>query len=92
MRSVHDMVTTLDLLYRALYRGVLTRMPERRAVAMGQWGLRHLPLDRLDVFKNADPRLAVTLGGVRLANPLILSSMYYDTAILRRAILIGLRA
>ena len=62
MRSVHDMVTTLDLLYRALYRGVLTRMPERRAVAMGQWGLRHLPLDRLDVFKNADPRLAVTLG------------------------------
>ena len=35
MRSVPDMVTALDLLYRAFYRGVLTRMPERRAVAMG---------------------------------------------------------
>jgi dihydroorotate dehydrogenase (NAD+) catalytic subunit len=89
MRSVLDMVTALDLLYRAFYRGVLTRMPERRAVSMGQWGLRHLPLDRLEVFKNADPRLAVTLGGVRLANPLILSSMYYDTAILRRAMGMG---
>jgi dihydroorotate dehydrogenase (NAD+) catalytic subunit len=89
MRSVLDMVTALDLLYRAFYRGVLTRMPERRAVSMGQWGLRHLPLDRLEVFKNSDPRLAVTLGGVRLANPLILSSMYYDTAILRRAMGMG---
>jgi dihydroorotate dehydrogenase (NAD+) catalytic subunit len=89
MRSVPDMVTALDLLYRAFYRGVLTRMPERRAVAMGQWGLRNLPLDRLDVFKNPDPRLAVTLGGVRLANPLILSSMYYDTAVLRRAMGLG---
>src|SRR6476646_6155224 len=89
MRSVPDMVTALDLLYRAFYRGVLTRMPERRAVAMGQWGLRNLPLDRLDVFKNPDPRLAVTLGGLRLANPLILSSMYYDTAILRRAMGLG---
>ena len=53
-------------------------MPERTAIAIGQWGLRHLPIDRLGIFRNPDPRLAITLGGVRLANPLILSSMYYD--------------
>src|ERR1700687_3980856 len=89
MRPVHDMVGALDLLYRAFYRGVLARLPERGAVAIGQWGLRHLPLDRLGMFRNPDPRLATTLGGVRLANPLILSSMYYDTAILRRAMGLG---
>ena len=89
MRAAHDMVGALDLLYRAFYRGVLARLPERTAVAMGQWGLRHLPLDRLAIFRNPDPRLAITLGGVRLANPLILSSMYYDTAILRRAMGLG---
>jgi dihydroorotate dehydrogenase len=89
MRPVHHMVRALDLLYRAFYRGVLARLPERSAVAIGQWGLRHLPLDRLGMFRNPDPRLATTLGGVRLANPLILSSMYYDTAILRRAMGLG---
>src|SRR5258705_11738328 len=89
MRPVHDMVGALDLLYRAFYRAVLARLPERGAVAMGQWGLRHLPLDRFGKFRNLDPRLATTLGGVRLANPLILSSMYYDTAILRRAMGLG---
>ena len=89
MRAAHDMVGALDLLYRAFYRGVLARLPERTAVAMGQWGLRHLPLDHLTIFRNPDPRLAITLGGVRLANPLILSSMYYDTAILRRAMGLG---
>jgi dihydroorotate dehydrogenase (NAD+) catalytic subunit len=83
------MVGAVDLLYRALYRGVLARMPERAAVAIGQWGLRHLPLDRLPLFRRHDPRLAVTLGGVRLPNPLILSSMYYDVAILRRAMGLG---
>src|SRR5258707_7708815 len=89
MRAGHDMVGAVDLLYRALYRGVLARMPERAAIAVGQWGLRHLPLDHLGVFGNADPSLAITLGGVRLPNPLILSSMYYDTAILRRAMGLG---
>jgi dihydroorotate dehydrogenase len=89
MARSHDMVGAVDLLYRALYRGVLARLPERVAIAIGQWGLRHLPLDRLAIFRNPDPRLAVTLGGVRLANPLILSSMYYDTAILRRAMGLG---
>ena len=77
------MVGALDLLYRAFYHGVLARMPERAAVALGQWGLRHLPLDRLALFRNPDPRLAVMLGGVRLPNPLILSSMYYEAGALR---------
>jgi dihydroorotate dehydrogenase len=86
------MVRAVDRLYRALYRGLLCRLPERAAIALGQWGLRHLPLDRLAVFRHADPRLRTTLGGVALANPLILSSMYYDTAILRRAMGLGFGA
>jgi dihydroorotate dehydrogenase (NAD+) catalytic subunit len=89
MRRAHDMVGALDLLYHAFYRGVLARMPEHTAIAIGQWGLRHLPIDRLGIFRNSDPRLAITLGGVRLGNPLILSSMYYDTRILRRAMGLG---
>jgi dihydroorotate dehydrogenase len=86
------MVRAVDRLYRALYRGLLSRLPERTAVAFGQWWLRALPLDRLSIFRNTDPRLAVNLGGVTLANPLILSSMYYDTRILRRAMGFGFGA
>src|SRR5712692_9826945 len=86
------MVRATDLLYRALYHGLLSRLPERAAVPLGQWGLRLLPLDRLPIFRRADPRLQTTLGGVRLANPLILSSMYYDTTILRRAMGLGFGA
>ena len=67
-----------DLVYRLLYGGVLSRLPERIAVPLGQWALRLVPLDLLPIFRNNDPRLAITLGGVRLPNPLILSSMYYD--------------
>ena len=81
-----------DLAYHALYRGLLARIPERVAVPLGQAALRALPLDRLELFRNDDPRLAITLGGVRLPNPLILSSMYYDTAILRRAMGLGFGA
>jgi dihydroorotate dehydrogenase len=81
-----------DLLYRLLYGGVLSRLPERIAVPLGQWALRLVPLDLLPVFRNEDPRLAITLGGVRLPNPLILSSMYYDTTILRRAMGLGFGA
>ena len=86
------MVRAADLLYRLLYGGVLSRLPERIAVPLGQWALRLLPLDLLPVFRNGDPRLAITLGGVRLPNPLILSSMYYDTTILRRAMGLGFGA
>ena len=86
------MVRAADLAYRALYRGLISRLPERAGVALGQWGLRHLPIDAMSAFRREDPRLAVSLGGVRLANPLILSSMYYDTAILRRAMGLGFGA
>src|SRR5688572_25693045 len=86
------MVRAADLSYRALYRGLFSRLPERMAVALGQWGLRHLPLDHLGVFRRDDPRLRVSLGDVTLGNPLILSSMYYDTAILRRAMGLGFGA
>jgi dihydroorotate dehydrogenase len=81
-----------DLFYRLLYGGVLARLPERIAVPLGQWALRLVPLDRLAIFRNDDPRLAITLGGVGLPNPLILSSMYYDTTILRRAMGLGFGA
>src|SRR5574341_1685548 len=85
-------IAVIDALYRLLYRGLLSRLPEPLAVRLGQEGLRLVPLDRLPVFRSSDPRLAVTLGGVRLPNPLILSSMYYDLAILRRAMGLGFGA
>ena len=86
------MVRAADLLYRLLYGAVLAQLPERIAVPLGQWALRLVPLDLLPVFRNDDPRLAITLGGVRLPTPLILSSMYYDTKILRRAMGLGFGA
>src|SRR5262245_40491410 len=86
------MTRVLALLYRLVYEGVLSRLPEPAAVALGQQVLRVLPLDRLPVFRREDPRLAVTLGGVRLPNPLILAAMYYDTRILRRAMGLGFGA
>lgn len=86
------MVRAVDRLYHALYRGLLAPLPERTAVAIGQWGLRALPLHRLPIWRRDDPRLGVTLGGVRLANPIILSSMYYDTRILARAMWLGFGA
>jgi dihydroorotate dehydrogenase len=86
------MARAANLIYRAIYRGLFCRLPEPTAVALGQAALRWLPLDRLPVFRSTDPRLAVTLGGVRLPNPLILSSMYYDLAILGRAMGLGFGA
>src|SRR5262247_3329414 len=86
------MTRALALFYRLLYVGLLSRLPEPTAVALGQHALRVLPWDRWSVFRREDPRLAVMLGGVRLPNPLILSSMYYDTRILRRAMGLGFGA
>jgi dihydroorotate dehydrogenase len=86
------MTRVLAALYRALYEGVLSRMPEPTAIALGQTLLRAVPLDRLGVFRLVDPRLATTLAGVRLANPLILAAQYYDTRILRRAMGLGFGA
>jgi dihydroorotate dehydrogenase len=86
------MLRTIDLVYRTLYTGLLSRLPERFAVPLGQWGLRLLPLDRLRAFQPSAPSLATVLGGVRLPNPLILSSMYYDPAILVRTMGLGFGA
>jgi dihydroorotate dehydrogenase (NAD+) catalytic subunit len=85
-------IAALDRAYAAFDRYLLARLPERLAIPLGQWGLRLLPLDRLPVFRRADPRLGIALGGVPLPNPLILSSMYYDTTILRRAMGLGFGA
>jgi dihydroorotate dehydrogenase len=86
------MTHALATLYRLFYDGVLSRLPEPAAVALGQTALRLVPFDRLGVFRLEDPRLAVTLGGVRLPNPLILAAMYWDTRILRRAMGLGFGA
>ncbi|HEY2993524.1 MAG TPA: hypothetical protein VGM22_11960 [Methylomirabilota bacterium] len=86
------MTRAVAALYRLLYDGVLSRIPEPAAIALGQATLRRLPLDRLGLFRLEDPRLATTLGGVRLPNPLILAAQYYDPRILRRAMGLGFGA
>jgi dihydroorotate dehydrogenase len=86
------MTHALATLYRLGYEGVLSRLPEPTAIALGQTALRLLPLDHLPAFRLEDPRLAVSLGGVRLPNPIILAAMYYDTRILRRAMGLGFGA
>src|SRR3989449_218984 len=79
-------------LSRLLSAGVLAPRPAPAAVALGPTALRLLPWNRLSVFRLDDPRLAVTLGGVRLPNPLILAAMYYDPRILRRVMGLGFGA
>jgi dihydroorotate dehydrogenase len=79
-------------LYRLLNAGLLSRLPESRAVRVGQALLRILPVEAVSAFTADDPRLAVDLAGVRLPNPVILSSMYYDTTILRKAMAVGFGA
>ena len=69
-----------------------SRLPEPVAISLGQGLLRRLPLDRLGWFRQSDARLAITLGGVRLPNPVILAAMYYDPAILSRAMGLGFGA
>jgi dihydroorotate dehydrogenase len=86
------MSRTIGALYRFLYAGLLARLPEPVAVSLGQSVLRRLPLDWLGGFRLTDPRLTMTLGGVRLANPLILAAMYYDPVILARAMGLGFGA
>lgn len=86
------MTDVITPLYRVLYEGVLSRLPEARAVALGQAWLRALPIDRLSIFHLDDPRLATSLGGVRLPNPLVFAAMYYDVGILRRLMGLGFGA
>jgi dihydroorotate dehydrogenase len=86
------MSRTIAALYRLLYAGLLSRLPESAAISMGQGLLRRFPLDRLGYFQLQDPRLAIELGGVRLPNPVILAAMYYDPVILKRAMGLGFGA
>jgi dihydroorotate dehydrogenase len=82
----------IAVLYEWIYEGILSRLPVIPAVSLGQAVLRSVPLDRLRLFRLEDPRLVMTLGGVRLANPLILAAMYYDPRILGRAMGLGFGA
>jgi dihydroorotate dehydrogenase len=82
----------VDSIYRLVYGGVLARLPEARAVRIGQSLFRSLPVSPLRTLAVDDPRLTVELAGVRLPGPLILSSMYYDPRILRRAMALGFGA
>lgn len=86
------MIDPVSFVYRAVYDQLLCRLPEPRAISLGQAFLRALPLDRLGAFRLEDPRLEVALGGVRLPNPLLLAAMYYDPQILRRASGLGFGA
>ncbi len=81
-----------ERLYRLLHAGLLSRLSEARAVRLGQAILRALPVEIVPAFTRDDPRLAVELAGVRLPNPVILSSMYYDLTILRKAMALGFGA
>jgi dihydroorotate dehydrogenase len=86
------MADAITGLYRLFYDGVLSRLPEARAVALGQAMLRALPIDRLARFRLADPRLQTSLGGVQLPNPLVFAAMYYDVRILSRLMGLGFGA
>jgi dihydroorotate dehydrogenase len=81
-----------ERLYGILYGGLLSRLPEATAVRAGQALFRALPVAPLRALGVDDPRLAVELAGVRLPGPLILSSMYFDVRILRRAMALGFGA
>ena len=86
------LLSVADGLYRLLYHGLLSRLPESRAVRVGQALLHAVPVEAIPGFARDDGRLAVDLAGVRLANPVILSSMYYDLTILRKAMALGFGA
>ncbi len=83
---------TAELAYRLLYHGLFERLPEARSVQIGQALLKLLPVQLLPGFHLDDQRLKTMLGGVTLPNPVILSSMYYDPAILRAAMALGFGA
>jgi len=86
------LVPVAERVYQLLHGGIFLRLPEARAVRLGQVLLRAIPVRALQGLAVEDPRLAVTLGGVRLPNPVILSSMYYDLRLLRRAMALGFGA
>src|SRR2546428_13095034 len=79
------MSRTIAVLYRLLYAGLLSRLPESAAISLGQGLLRRLPLDRLGCFRLSAPPLPIPPGGGRLPNPIVLAAMYYDPALPSRA-------
>src|SRR4029453_5334756 len=81
-----------DGLYRLVYGGLLVRLPEATAGRIGQALFPSPPCPPPRALAVRAPRLAVDLAGVRLPGPLILSSMYYDPRILRRAMALGFGA
>ena len=81
-----------ERLYRVVYGGLFSRLPEATAVRVGQRLFRAIPVALLRTLALDDPRLVVDLAGVRLPGPVILSSMYYDLRILRRAMALGFGA
>ena len=86
------MADAITSAYRLFYDQVLSRLPEARAIALGQTLLRALPLDRLAAFRVEDERLATSLGGVPLGNPLVFAAQYYDVGILSRLMGLGFGA
>jgi dihydroorotate dehydrogenase len=84
--------SAITSLYRLFYDVLLSRLPEPRAIALGQSLLRALPLDRLPGFRLQHPRLRTALGGVPLANPLVFAAQYYDVRILSRLMGLGFGA
>src|SRR4029453_13539574 len=70
----------------------LSRLPEPAAVSLGQNFLRLVPVDRLTHFRLVDPLAGIPPGGVSLPNPITLPPIYYDPAILERAMGLGFGA
>jgi dihydroorotate dehydrogenase (NAD+) catalytic subunit len=81
-----------EAFHRLLYHGLLLRLPEARAVSVGQALLRRLPVEAFPAFAREDPRLAVRLRGVSFPSPVVLAAMYYDPVILRKAMALGFGA
>ena len=81
-----------DRLYRVFYGGLLSRVPEATAVRLGQKLFRALPGRAAAGPGGRRPEARRGSRGVRLPGPLILSSMYYDVRILRRAMALGFGA
>src|SRR5439155_1125026 len=56
------MVRAVDLSYRFLFRAILSRLPERSAVALGQWGLRTRPLTVAAAGESVEEYVEVVAG------------------------------
>ncbi len=86
------LLALVERLYRLAYGGALARLSEATAVRLGQALFRAVPIGLLRRLAVDDHRLGVEVAGIRLPGPLILSSMYYDLRILRRAMALGFGA